>query len=69
MSKYSATDCQAEEVRILKGFVSKDHFHMHIEYRPNKDLSSLIKLFKGKCSINLQLQFHELKKLYFGRHF
>ena len=24
--------CDAEDVRILKGVVSKDHVHMHIEY-------------------------------------
>ena len=26
--------CDAEDVRILKGVVSKDHVHMHIEYSP-----------------------------------
>jgi len=24
--------CNSEDVRILKGVVSKDHIHMHIEY-------------------------------------
>jgi REP element-mobilizing transposase RayT len=24
--------CDAEDVRILKGVVSKDHVHMHVEY-------------------------------------
>jgi len=27
--------CEAENVQILKGVVSKDHIHMHIEYRPS----------------------------------
>jgi putative transposase len=27
--------CEAEGVQILKGVVSKDHIHMHIEYRPS----------------------------------
>ncbi len=26
--------CDAEDVQILKGVVSKDHAHMHIEYPP-----------------------------------
>ena len=28
--------CDAEDLRILKGVVSKDHVHMHIEYGPSK---------------------------------
>ena len=26
--------CEAEDVEILKGVVSKDHIHMHINLRP-----------------------------------
>lgn len=26
--------CESEDVTILKGVVSNDHVHMHIEYRP-----------------------------------
>ncbi len=33
--------CDAEDVRILKGVVSKDHIQMHIEYAPSKSLSEL----------------------------
>ncbi len=39
--------CDAEDVRILKGVVSKDHVHMHIEYGPSKALSDLVKRFRG----------------------
>jgi len=31
--------CEAEDIQILKGVVSKDHIHMHIEYRPSQDIS------------------------------
>jgi putative transposase len=31
--------CDAEDIRILKGVVSKDHVHMHIEY-PARSVSS-----------------------------
>ena len=61
--------CEAEGVQILKGVVSKDHIHMHIEYRPSQDISTLVKLMKGRSSRKLQMEFPELKKRYLGRHF
>ncbi len=61
--------CEAEGVEILKGVVSKDHIHMHIEYRPNQDISTLVKLLKGRSSRKLQMEFPELKNRYWGRHF
>lgn len=42
--------CDAEDVRILKAVVSKDHVHMHIEYPPSKSLSDLVKRMKGRTS-------------------
>lgn len=36
--------CEAEGVQILKRVVSKDHVHMHVEYRPSQDVSTLVKL-------------------------
>lgn len=61
--------CEAEDVQILKGVVSKDHIHMHIEYRPSQDISSLVKRLKGRSSRKLQIEFPDLKKKYWGRHF
>ena len=61
--------CNAEDIRILKGVVSKDHVHMHIEYRPSQDISSIVKKLKGRSSRKLQMEFPELKKRYWGRHF
>ena len=46
--------CDAEDVRRLKGVVSKDHVHMLIEYPPSKSLSDLVKRFKGRTSRLLQ---------------
>lgn len=45
--------CEEEGVQILKGVVTKDHVHMHIEYRPSQDVSSLVKLMKGRFSRKL----------------
>ncbi|MCB9032974.1 MAG: IS200/IS605 family transposase [Chitinophagales bacterium] len=61
--------CEAEDIVILKGVVSKDHIHMHIEYRPSQSISSMVKLLKGRSSRKLQIEFPELKKRYWGRHF
>ena len=59
--------CDAEDIRILKGVVSKDH--VHIEYPPNKSLSDIVKKLKGRSSRKLQMEFEELSKQYWGRHF
>ena len=40
--------CDAEDVQILKGVVSKDHVHMHIEYPPKLSISDLVKRLKGQ---------------------
>lgn len=61
--------CDAEDVRTLKGVVSKDHVHMHIEYAPSKSLSELVKRLKGRTSRLLQQEFPALHKRYWGRHF
>ena len=61
--------CDAEDVRILKGVVSKDHVHMHIEYPPRLSISDLLKRLKGRTSRRLQDEFPSLKKRYWGRHF
>lgn len=61
--------CDAEDIKILKGVVSKDHVHMHIEYPPSKAVSDILKRFKGRTSRILQQEFSELSKRYWGKHF
>ena len=61
--------CESEDVIILKGVVSKDHIHMHIEYRSSLSLSYLIKKLKGRSSRKLQIEYPALKQKYWGRHF
>ncbi len=61
--------CDAEDVRILSGVVSKDHIHMHIEYPPKLALSDLVKRLKGRTSRLLQAEFPNLKKRYWGNYF
>jgi len=59
----------AEGINILKGVVSKDHIHMHLEYRPSQNISTIVKKLKGRSSRKLQEKFPELQKRYWGRHF
>lgn len=61
--------CNTENVHILKGVVSKDHVHIHIEYLPSLSMSQLLKRLKGRTSHHLQQEFPELKKRYWGQHF
>ena len=61
--------CDSENVQILKGVVSKDHVHMHIEYAPSISISVLVKKLKGRTSRLLQQEFPELGKKYWDRHF
>ena len=61
--------CNGENVQILKGVVSKDHVHIHIEYPPSLSVSNLVKRLKGRTSRILQNEFPGLKQKYWGRHF
>jgi len=61
--------CESEDISILKGVVSNDHVHMHIEYHPSHSVSGLVKKLKGRSSRKLQQEYPELKSRYWGRHF
>ena len=61
--------CDAEDVVILKGVVSKDHVHMHLEYPPSLSVSDLMKRLKGRTSRLLQQEFPALEKRFWGKHF
>jgi len=60
--------CDAEDVRILKGVISKDHVHMLLEYPPSLAVSDLVKRLKGRTSRLLQQEFPDLHKRYWGKH-
>ncbi len=61
--------CNSENVQILKGVVSKDHVHIHVEYPASMSVSTLVKKLKGRTSRLLQVEFPSLKKKYWGQHF
>lgn len=61
--------CNSENVHILKGVISSDHVHIHVEYPPSLSVSVLAKKLKGRTSHHLQQEFPDLKKRYWGQHF
>ncbi len=60
--------CMAREIRILKGHVSRDHIHLLVSCPPGLSVSALMQYVKGKSSHELQREFPELRKRYWGQH-
>ena len=60
--------CVDNNVEILKGTISADHIHLHLSMDPSIAISQLVKMMKGKTSHQLQMEFPELKKRYWGQH-
>jgi len=61
--------CEAFEIRILKGVVSKDHIHILVSAPPNLAPSEIMRRVKGRTSSKLFEEFPHIKKRYWGRHF
>ena len=61
--------CEAFEMRILKGVVSKDHVHILVSVPPELAPSEIMRRIKGRTSRKLFEEFPALKKRYWGRHF
>lgn len=61
--------CDALDVQILKGVVSKDHIHLHLSYPPKVSVSEILKRLKGRSSRKLLQEYPHLKKRYWGGHF
>jgi putative transposase len=60
--------CEAREVTIIKGVVSKDHVHLFVLCPPHLSPSKVMQWVKGRTSRKLQQEFEELRKQYWGRH-
>lgn len=61
--------CDAFEIRILKGVVSKDHIHILVSAPPTLAPSEIMRRVKGRTSSKLFEEFPHIKKRYWGRHF
>lgn len=60
--------CERNDVRILKGHVSRDHVHVLLSLPPQLSVSKLMQYVKGKSSHTLQTEFKHLRQRYWGRH-
>ena len=40
--------CDAKDIEIIQGVVSKDHIHLYISYPPNLSVSDIVKALKGE---------------------
>jgi putative transposase len=60
--------CDALDIRILKGVVSKDHVHLHLSYAPKLSVSDIVKRIKGRSARLMLDEFSELKRRYWGQH-
>ena len=61
--------CEANDIQIVKGHVSKDHIHLYVSYPPKLSASEMIKRLKGRSSKMIQAEFPELGAKFWGRHF
>jgi putative transposase len=61
--------CEAFEIRIVKGVVSRDHVHILVSCPPELALSEIMRRLKGRTSRKLFEEFPEIKRRYWGRHF
>ena len=60
--------CQAREIMILKGHVSRDHVHLLVSASPRMSVAQVVQYIKGKSSLQLQRDFPNLRKRYWGQH-
>jgi len=61
--------CDANNVQILRGHVSKDHIHVFVSVPPQLSASRLTQLMKGKTARKILQEFPELQKRFWGKHF
>ena len=60
--------CEAFEIEILKGVVSKDHVHLLVSAPPNLAPSEIMRRIKGRSASKVFESFPDIKKRYWGRH-
>ena len=61
--------CEAFEIWILSGVVSKDHVYIVVSTPPNMPPSEIMRRIKGWSARKLFEEFPELKRRYWGKHF
>ena len=54
--------CEARNITILTGHVSKDHVHLHVSSPPGLAPSKIAQYIKGRSSRLIQQEFPHLRK-------
>ena len=60
--------CNAFEIEIIRGVVSKDHVHILISAPPTISPSEIMRRIKGRSASKLFEEFTYIKKKFWGRH-
>jgi len=61
--------CEEMGVTIINGVLSSDHVHMFVSIPPHHAVSNVMRKVKGRSSRKIQMEYPELRKRYWGRHF
>src|ERR1700676_2361349 len=61
--------CDELGVRIASSVLSKEHAQMFVEIPPHIAVSDFVRRVKGRSSHQVQMEFPDLRKRYWGRHF
>ena len=61
--------CEAFEIEIISGVVSKDHVHLFVSAPPTMAPSEIMRRIKGRSSSKLFANFPALRKRFWGCHF
>ena len=60
--------CSRSNMTVIRGNVRSDHIHVLISSPSNLSVAKMAQYLKGRTSYQLQREFPELKKRYWGRH-
>ena len=61
--------CEELGVTIISGVLSLDHVHMFVSIPPHRAVSDVVRRIKGRTSRKVQMEFPDLRKRFWGRHF
>ncbi len=61
--------CEEMGVTIINGVLSTDHVHMFVSIPPHHAVSNVMRKVKGRSSRKIQIEYPELRKRYWGKHF
>ena len=61
--------CRDNGVEIIRGKILSDHVPIYVSIPPYQSVSKRMQYLKGKTSRKIQVEFPELRKKYWGKHF